>query len=117
MKKARNAKATGKTTPAARARRTAAAKPVPMFYKHLTKGRSLAASVAGELASVAQGASPVAGLRRFLKKHQPRDGEYQDGFHRNRVRAAQYELMRLEYIKGNVKAGDRLLAQLHDLDG
>ena len=53
-------------------------------------------------------------LRRFLKQYKPADGEFQDGFQRSRVRAAQLELMRLEYLKGNVKAGDRLLAQLED---
>jgi hypothetical protein len=117
MKKARKARATKKTAPVAHARRTATAKPVPTFYRH-SKGQRPAGGhpMGGELASAAQGANAVAGLRRFLKKYEPPEGEYQDGFHRSRVRAAQYELMRLEYIKGNVRAGDRLLARLQDLD-
>lgn len=54
-------------------------------------------------------------LKKFLKQYEPANGEFQDGFQRSRVRAAQYELMRLAYVSGRVKEGDRLLHRLHDL--
>jgi hypothetical protein len=116
MKKSGKAKAT-KKMPAARAKTTASVKPIQSFYKY-PKEMRLAASDAmrQELSSTAQRPDAAKEIRRFLKKYEPPDREYQDGFHRNRVRAAQFELMRLEYLKGNVKAGDRLLAQLQDLD-
>ena len=53
----------------------------------------------------------------FLKIHQPPDGEYQDGFQRNYVRSAQYELMRAEYLLGHVGKGDALLRELEDARG
>jgi hypothetical protein len=116
MKKSRKAKAT-KKVPLARAKRTATAKPIRTFYKYPKESRLPASDTMGqELASAAQRPDAVQGIRRFLKKYKPPDHEYQDGFHRNRVRAAQFELMRLEYLKGNVKAGDRLLSQLQDPD-
>ena len=102
----------------ARPARKAAAKAVSPYSKHLNaRSRSAGGSIDEELASAAQGPAAATALRRFLKKYEPPDGEYQDGFHRNRVRAAQRELMRLEYINGNVKAGDKLLAKLEDPDG
>jgi len=55
--------------------------------------------------------------RAFLQKHLPPNGEYEDGFQRNYVRAAQYELMRLEYLLGHDKEGDALLQQLEDVRG
>jgi hypothetical protein len=51
----------------------------------------------------------------FLQKHRPPDGEYQDGFQRNYVRSAQYELMRLEYLSGHIARGDELLGELEDV--
>lgn len=53
--------------------------------------------------------------RLFLEKYRPKDDEYGDAFERNHVRAAQYELMRLEYLLGNVEGGDKLLNQLEDV--
>jgi hypothetical protein len=50
----------------------------------------------------------------FLRAHPP-DGEYEDAFQRNHVRAAQYELMRVEYLRGRVQEGDKLLNQLEDV--
>jgi len=55
--------------------------------------------------------------REFLQKHLPANGEYEDGFQRDYVRAAQYELMRLEYLLGHDKEGDALLQQLEDVGG
>ena len=55
--------------------------------------------------------------REFLKSHQPPDGEYQDGFQRNYVRSAQYELMRAEYLLGRARDGDTLLRDLEDVRG
>jgi len=116
MKKSKKARAAKKPA-VRRARKAAAAKPVPMFYKQ-SKVRSPSAgdSLSEAFATATRSADAIAGLRQFLKKYEPPDREYQDGFHRSRVRAAQYELMRLEYITGNVKAGDKLLAELQDLD-
>jgi hypothetical protein len=117
MKKAKNAKGMKKTPSARRGRMAKAAKRISAFYKHPKKWSfATGNSIGEEFASAARAADAVAGLRRFLKKYQPPDDEYQDAFHRNHVRAAQYELMRLEYIKGNVKAGDRLLSHLQDID-
>ena len=50
----------------------------------------------------------------FLRAHPP-DGEYEDAFQRNHVRAAQYELMRVEYLRGRVAEGDKLMNQLEDV--
>lgn len=52
--------------------------------------------------------------KEFLRAHPP-DGEYEDAFQRNHVRAAQYELMRVEYLRGRVQEGDKLLNQLEDV--
>ena len=59
----------------------------------------------------------VARWREFLKIHQPPSGEYQDGFQRNYVRSAQYELMRVEYLLGHASEGDTLLRDLEDVLG
>ena len=50
----------------------------------------------------------------FLRAHPP-DGEYEDAFQRNHIRAAQYELMRVEYLRGRAQEGDKLLNQLEDV--
>jgi hypothetical protein len=92
-------------------------KVVPAFFTY-TQSRDLATSdpVARELADAVHSDDALQRLRRFVKKHTPPDQEYQDGFHRNRVRVAQVELMRHEYVNGNVKAGDKLLTVLKDQD-
>lgn len=117
MTKARKATGRKKTPSAPRARRARAAKPAAAFYRY-PKGQGVAGAspMTEEFATAVRASDIGAGLRRFLKKYQPADGEYEDGFHLGRVRAAQFELMRLEYINGNVKAGDKLLSQLQDLD-
>jgi hypothetical protein len=51
----------------------------------------------------------------FLRAHEPANGEYEDSFQQNHVRAAQYELMRVQYLRGNVVEGDRLLTKLEDV--
>ena len=51
----------------------------------------------------------------FLRAHEPADGEYEDGFQRDHVRVAQYELMRIEYLRGRVEEGDKLLRKLEDV--
>ncbi len=53
--------------------------------------------------------------RTFLRAHEPDDGEFEDGFQRNHVRAAQYELMRVLYLRGRTNEGDRLLTKLEDV--
>src|SRR5262245_1754324 len=53
--------------------------------------------------------------REFLTKYRPPNDEYEDAFQRNYVRAAQYELMRVEYLLGDVRAGDALLHDLEDV--
>jgi hypothetical protein len=55
--------------------------------------------------------------REFLRAHAPKDGEYEDAFQRNYVRAAQYELMRAEYLRGRAGEGDELLRDLEDVRG
>jgi len=66
----------------------------------------------GEFAWAIGSGPDRARLRKFLKQYEPANGEYEDAWHRDHVRAAQVELMRLEFLNGNVKAGDHLLAQL-----
>ena len=51
----------------------------------------------------------------FLRAHEPADGEFEDGFQRNHVRAAQYELMRVLYLRGHTTEGDTLLTKLEDV--
>jgi hypothetical protein len=97
---------------------TARPKAVRPFYSHLAGLPSQPRnSMTSDFESV-----PTAGVdeaarrwRSFLRKFEPPSGEFQDAFQQKRVRAAQFELMRLEYLRGNVKAGDRLLAKLQDL--
>jgi hypothetical protein len=73
-------------------------------------------TLAGDFAwAMRDDATAAARLKRFLKQYEPTNGEFQDAFQRSRVRAAQYELMRLAYLNGRVKEGDRLLHDLHDL--
>lgn len=118
-------KATVKKTAAKKTtRKTAAAKTSPKakayrpFYKYASPAGAVASeSRGGELQSVSRGPDALTALRRFLKQQTPANEEYQDAFHHNRVRAARFELMRLEYLHGHVAAGDKLLAQLQDLDG
>jgi len=52
---------------------------------------------------------------KFLKAHDPHDGEYGDGFHKLHVDAAKYELMRVYYLLGRIDDGDRLLKQIDPL--
>ena len=89
---------------------------VDAFYQRAGHQAAVArGTLSGDFAWAVESSPDMATrLRRFLKQYKPADGEFQDGFHKSRVRAAQLELMRLEYLKGNVKAGDRLLAQLED---
>jgi hypothetical protein len=105
-----------KTGPAAK--KTAAAKKAyPSFYKYARSAREAGRDApANELQAASRGPEALTALRRFLKKYTPANEEYQDGFQRNRVRAARFELMRLEYLHGHVAAGDKLLAQLQDVD-
>jgi hypothetical protein len=51
----------------------------------------------------------------FLKAHEPRDGEYGDGFHKLHVDAAKFELMRVYYLLGRTVDGDRLLKRIDPL--
>ena len=48
--------------------------------------------------------------RAFLRDHDP--GEYEDGAHARRVRAAKFELARLYYLMGQIAEGDELLREL-----
>ncbi len=88
----------------------------PAFYERVTKTTEPArGTLGGDFAeAVKRGPDAAARLRRFLKQYDPAGGDYEDGFHQNRVRAAQFELMRLEYLSGHVAAGDRLLARLQE---
>jgi hypothetical protein len=97
---------------------TARPKAVRPFYAHLT---GLPSQPKNSMASDFESAQTVGvddaakQWRNFLRKFEPPSGEFQDAFQQKRVRAAQFELMRLEYLRGNVKAGDQLLAKLQDL--
>lgn len=51
----------------------------------------------------------------FLERYAGPDKEYEDGFDTLRVEVAKYELMRVYYLLGNVKAGDKLLSELDPL--
>jgi hypothetical protein len=119
-KKAATKKAAAKKTTGAAAAKAKAYRP---FYKYARPARAISAestsleSTGDQLQSASRGPDALTALRRFLKQQTPPNEEYQDGFHRNRVRAARFELMRLEYLHGNVAAGDKLLAQLQDVDG
>jgi hypothetical protein len=85
----------------------------PFFAK--AGAAPLGSTLAADYERVRRSERQISDWRKFLKKYEPADGLYQDAFHQKRVRAAQYELMRLEYLNGNVKGGDRLLAKLQDL--
>jgi hypothetical protein len=89
----------------------------PAFYERVAKATEPArGTMAGDFAeAVERGPNAAGRLRRFLKQYDPAGGEYEDAFHQRRVRAAQFELMRLEYLSGHVAAGDRLLAELQDV--
>jgi hypothetical protein len=52
---------------------------------------------------------------RFLNAHEPRDGEYGDGFHKLHVDGAKLELMRVYYLLGRINDGDRILRQIDPL--
>jgi hypothetical protein len=52
---------------------------------------------------------------RFLRDHEPRDGEYEDAYQKYRVDAARLELMRVYYLLGRRDDGDRLLRALDPL--
>ncbi len=117
------ARASGRSRPKraakARSKRATQRRPAP-FYAFYGEVSEAAAPARGTMSSefleaVHSGPTAAAKLRRFLKQYDPGNGEYEDGFHRNRVRAAQVELMRLEYLDGRVAAGDRLLARLQDV--
>ena len=56
----------------------------------------------------------IARWRRFLEQHDPKDGEYEDGFHINHVHAARLELLRAYYLAGNAEAGDSLLPKIRE---
>ncbi len=51
----------------------------------------------------------------FLERHAGPNKEYEDGFDTLRVEVAKYELMRVYYLLGNVRAGDKLLSELDPL--
>jgi hypothetical protein len=119
---AKNARSAARTTEAAK-------KSYPSFYKYARSnarsareaGRETGSKAgrdapANELQAASTGPEARTALRRFLKKYTPANEEYQDGFDRNRIRAARFELMRLEYLHGHVAAGDKLLALLQDVD-
>ena len=109
-------KTKAKTTKAMNTKTSKSAKiPVPALYAASRASSEPRGTLRGEFGWAMQDHADAASrLRTFLKQYEPANGEYQDGFHRSRVRAAQRELMRLEYLGGDVKAGDRLLARLHD---
>jgi hypothetical protein len=117
MKKTRSVKSRAKTVGRRRAQTSTRAKRVPALFTHVRAPSTAGASdMDVDFASAIGAVNPVPRLRRFLRQYEPVNGEYQDAFHYNHVRAAQYELMRLEYIRGNVRAGDKLLAQLQDVE-
>jgi len=109
MAKSRTRKTSKKKKPATRV--------PPAFYERVSKTTQAApGSMSGEFAeAVTRAPDAATRLRRFLKEYDPVNGEYQDAFHQSRVRAAQFELMRLEYLSGHVAAGDRLLARLQEV--
>lgn len=114
MAKSRKAKQTkkpnAKRVTSSRRRKAPA---VSAFYARAATAAPTARGTSGGEFAWAIGSNPERSrLRKFLKQHEPADGEYEDGYHLGRVRAAQVELMRLEFLHGNVKAGDRLLARL-----
>jgi hypothetical protein len=51
----------------------------------------------------------------FLRVHEPRRGEYEDGFQKIHIDAAKFELMRVYYLLGQIDAGDRILKQIDPL--
>jgi len=108
---------TPKSRPKPASRRSAATRFRPFYNYPAARSRAAPDSLSSQLSAAIRSPDAVAGLRRFLKNHASPDREYQDAFQGTRIRAAQFELMRLEYLSGNVNAGDRLLAQLQDLDG
>jgi hypothetical protein len=59
----------------------------------------------------------VAALRwkEFLRKHYPPGREVGDGYEAQLITVAQYELMRVYYLLGDAKAGDKLLLKLDPL--
>src|SRR4051794_3709262 len=106
----------GKTRKARRAAKSPAKRGTRLYglAKRATAGAR--GTLSGDFAWAMQDdATAAARLKKFLKQYEPTNGEFQDGFQRSRVRAAQYELMRLAYLSGRVNEGDRLLRRLHDL--
>jgi len=51
----------------------------------------------------------------FLARHDPPDGEFEDGYHQHHVEAARYELLRVYYLLGRVEDGDRLMKKITPL--
>jgi hypothetical protein len=107
------------STKRSRKRGKAPARVPPAFYERVTKATEPASgTMGGEFAeAVTRGPDRAARLRQFLKQYDPGDGDYEDAFHARRVRAAQFELMRLEYLARHIAAGDRLLARLQEVAG
>ena len=118
MAKSRTRKTSSKksTRKTARPGGRAEARLPPAFYERVAKATEPArGTMSGEFSEAVQrGPDAAVRLRRFLKQHEPANGEYEDAFHERRVRAARFELMRLEYLSGHVAAGDRLFARLQD---
>ena len=50
--------------------------------------------------------------RSFLEAHNPPGQEFEDGFSASYVRAAQYELVRVHYLRGRREEGDAILRRL-----
>jgi hypothetical protein len=80
--------------------------------------RALRGTLKGDFEWAADSASLQEAASRweqFLKAHEPRNGEYGDGFHKLHVDGAKLELMRVYYLLGRINDGDRILRQIDPL--
>jgi hypothetical protein len=80
--------------------------------------RALRGTLKGDFEWAAESASLQEAASRweqFLKAHEPRYGEYGDGFHKLHVDGAKLELMRVYYLLGRINDGDRILRQIDPL--
>jgi hypothetical protein len=51
----------------------------------------------------------------FIRSHYPANGEYEDDFEHSHVVAAQFELMRVYYLRGQAEKGDEILKKINPL--
>lgn len=90
---------------------------IPVFAKPSNTAEKRG-TLQGDFNWAAQSSSLTEALARwqeFLRAHYPANGEFEDDFEHSHVVAAQFELMRVYYLRGQAEKGDEILKKINPL--